>query len=172
MADLPKLRFELGRRALLMGLVAAALAAPRRALALARGDASADPLAAFGPWLDTLIPADETPGATELGIREAIVEQARGQAGAVAFLQSACGWLDGEARKRGAAGFAALDDDAREAIAADAAAAPKDTLPRLLFDNSWRLGTFHYYARPESWASLGFAGPPQPAGFPDADRAP
>ena len=90
----------------------------------------------------------------------------------MAFLQSACGWLDGEARKRGAADFAALDDGAREAIAAEAAAAPKGTLPRLLFDNSWRLATFHYYARPEVWASLGFAGPPQPMGFPDADRPP
>src|SRR5580692_8624420 len=91
-------RFELGRRAVLMGLVAAALAAPRRALAQAMGGTPADPLAALGPWLDTLIPADETPGATALGIREAILDQARGQTGAVAFLQAGCGWLDAEAQ--------------------------------------------------------------------------
>ncbi len=99
-------RFELGRRAVLMGLVAAALAAPLRALALVLGDDSlADPLAALGPWLDTLIPADETSSATALGVREAILDRAREQSGAVAFLQSACGWLDGEAQKRGAAGL-------------------------------------------------------------------
>jgi hypothetical protein len=167
-------QFVLGRRAALAGALAALAALPRRARALVigGGDQRPDPLAALGPWLDTLIPADETPSATVLGVREALIDQARGQRGAAAFLESGCRWLDGEAQQRGAQSFAALDDAAREAIAAAAAAAAPDTLARRFFDNTWRLGLFHYYARPATWASLGYAGPPQPNGFPDPDRPP
>jgi len=165
-------RFALGRRAALAGALAALAALPRRARALVIGGGEADPLAALGPWLDTLIPADETPAATALGVRQAMIDQARGQPGALAFLESGCRWLDGEAQTQGAQSFAALGDAAREAIAAAAAAAPPDTLARRFFDNTWRIALYHYYARPASWASLGYAGPPQPKGFPDADRPP
>jgi hypothetical protein len=169
-------RYQVARRPLLWaGLAAAfgaALGAPFRARAVALGGGAPDPLAALGPWLDTLIPADVTPSATALGVGEALIAQARLDQGAMPLLAAGCQWLEAQAQQRGAADFASVPETAREEIARRAAAAAPGTPQRSFFDNTWRLGVFHYYARPEVWASLGYAGPPQPKGFPDADRPP
>lgn len=157
---------------MLLGAAFGALAAPRGALALVIGGPASDPFASLGPWLDTLIPPNESPGANALGVTEALIAQARTESGALAGLSAGCRWLDGEAQKRGVADFTALGEPAREDIARVAAGAEAKTLPREFFDFTWRRATFHYYAHPEAWPTLGYDGPPQPRGFPDADQKP
>ncbi len=158
---------RLKRRTVLLGAGLCALATARGAAAPA-----SDPLAALGPWLDTLIPADESPAATVLGVAEALVAQARIERGALAFLEAGCRWLDSEAQRLGTANFAALDEPARDAIAYATSVAAAGTAQRQFFDLTWRSATAYYYAHPEAWRSLGYDGPPQPRGFPNADQKP
>jgi hypothetical protein len=158
---------RLKRRTVLLGAGLCALATARGA-----GAAASDPLGSLGPWLDTLIPADESPGATAFGVAEALIAQARTETGALAFLEAGCRWLDSEAQRRGAANFAALDEPARDAIAHATAFAAAGTAQRQFFDLTWRSATAYYYAHPEAWRSLDYDGPPQPRGFPNADQKP
>src|ERR1700722_8655295 len=102
---------RLKRRTVLLGAALGALAASPAA------QAASDPLAPLEPWLDTLIPADESPGAMALGVPAALVAQARTETNSVAFLEAGCRWLDREAQKRGAADFATLAEPARDEIA-------------------------------------------------------
>jgi hypothetical protein len=64
-----------------------------------------------------------------------------------------CAWLDQQAAALGAEDFASLQPEQREAIVERAEQAAPRTLPR--------------YAHPDSWPSMGYAGPPQPRGFMD-----
>jgi len=75
---------RLKRRTVLLAVALSALAPPRRALAGLLGVPSSDPFAPLAPWLDTLIPPDESPGATALGVTDALIAQARGEHGALA----------------------------------------------------------------------------------------
>ena len=128
-------------------------------------------LSALGPFLDTLIPADTTPSATQLGIHTRLLASAAAGADAE-LLATGCGWLDAQARFLGKSGFAALGETEREAIVARAAAAPPGALPNVFFQRVRSDSMRHYYSMPASWAGLGFDGPPQPRGFPGHDRPP
>jgi hypothetical protein len=160
------------RRRVLLGSAMGVLAGLRGARALSAVGAAGDPLAALGPWLDTLIPADESPAATALGVPDALVAQARKEKGALAFLEAGCRWLDSEAQRRGAANFAALAEPARDEIARATTVAAAGTAQRQFFDFTFRNATSHYYAHPVVWRTLGYNGPPQPHGFPNADQKP
>ena len=52
------------------------------------------------------------------------------------------------------------------------ASAPRGAGPRMFFEMLRNYAVRLYYARPESWPSLGFDGPPQLDGFPDFDQSP
>lgn len=146
----------------------------REAFAAAIGGQSGQtyPLTALGPYLDVLIPRDETGSATDFGVDGRIVGVARRNPRHMRLLRAGCKWLDVQAHKQKATGFASLDPASQEAIVARAAKARERSLPRVFFDNT-REDAFHaYYADPASWKSLGYAGPPQPRGFPDHAEAP
>ncbi len=128
-------------------------------------------LPAFAPFLDTLIPADATPSATQLDIDKRLLAVPRAAAGAT-LLAEGCAWLDAQARALGKSGFAALTEAQRETIVARAAAAAPGSLPNIFFNRMRSDAMRVYYATPEPWAALGYDGPPQPRGFPDHARAP
>jgi hypothetical protein len=81
-------------------------------------------------------------------------------------------WLDLQARQHGVSGFAALDADAREAVAALAAGARPGTPQRRFFEVTRQDAFTRYYQQPGSWPGLSYSGPPQPRGYPDYSRAP
>lgn len=127
--------------------------------------------ATLAAWLDTLIPADETPSATQLGIDRMMLAVARKDPDYRIVLDFGCSWLDQQARAQGAVDFAALDTTGREAIAARAAAAGE--APEYYFFVSTRDEAFgFYYRQPESWPGLGYRGPPQPLGYMNYVRKP
>lgn len=163
-----------GRRSMVRATALLGLLWPFRGLAAVEPVPSAGgaALASLGSWLDTLIPADATPSATSLGVDTSLLGRAEREVGLMRLLEAGCRWLDVEAYRRGAASFVALPEAQREAIAGEAAAAPPRSLQRVFFDNSWAFASFFYYGHRDSWASLGYAGPPQPAGFVDQDRPP
>lgn len=122
-------------------------------------------------WLDTLIPADETPSATQLGVDRIMLAAERKDPDYRIVLDFGRNWLDEQARLQGAADFAALGTTGREAIAARAAAAGE--APEYYFFLSTRDEAFaFYYRQPESWPGLGYRGPPQPLGHMDYARKP
>jgi hypothetical protein len=140
--------------------------------AAAADNATADELAPLAAWLDTLIPADETPSASALGIDRVLLAWARDQAKPLALLRDGCRWLDAVSRHNAGVVFASLPPAAREAVARFAAEAEAASLPRVFFERTWELARQFYYADPRVWPSLGYAGPPQPNGFPDAAQPP
>lgn len=129
------------------------------------------PAATLGAWLDTLIPADETPSATQLGVDRMMLAAAANDPDYRIVLDFGRKWLDVQAQARGAKDFAALDTAAREAVAARAAGAGE--APEYYFYISTREEAFKfYYSQPESWPGMGYRGPPQPLGHMDYTRKP
>ena len=117
------------------------------------------------PYLDTLLPADGSPSASELDIHHALVEHALSVQNYVKLLSLGCLWLDAMAGGKGK--FANLNIAGREQLVALAEAAEPGKTERLFFDRTLEDSMRLYYSHPDSWPSLGFSGPPQPHGFPD-----
>ena len=118
-------------------------------------------------WVDTLLPADgASPAASALGVHLSVAEAARDIDKQNQLLNEAVHWLDTEARRRYGARFSDLEHKAKEAIVRVAEAAPAGSLPRYFFLKTLNDAYIYYYSHPRSWAPLGYAGPPQPSGFP------
>lgn len=162
------------RRQFLLSLVASVAPLPRLASALpipVDRDRTA-PGETLRRYLDTLIPADETPSASALGVDREVMDIARRLPEYLQLLDLGLAWLDTAARARGAASFAAATDEHRIAIVREAQEARPGTLPRRLFDRVRSDAVRLYYAHPASWSALDYGGPPQPVGFPDFERGP
>lgn len=123
-------------------------------------------------YLDTLIPADTSPGAVQLGVAEKIISSSHKERKYRRLLKKGCVWLDSKARSHNAADFSLLDQRARSEIVGIASNERADQLPNIFFERT-RFDAFsHFYAHPDSWTSLGYDGPPQPYGFPDYTQPP
>ncbi len=127
---------------------------------------------AFGPFLDTLLPADESPSATQLGVDTAILESTTSFRKLARLIELGCAWLDRQAGTRGFDGFAALDESLRIEIVTAAEKSANRSLPRVFFKTIHQTAFQHYYSDPRSWPALAYNGPPQPHGFPGHDQAP
>ncbi len=118
-------------------------------------------------FLDTLIPATETPGALQLGVAEKILAASSDDAQYRRLIKKGCGWLDGKAKSRGVTEYLLLGEREREDVVGGAAGAPAGTLARIFFERLRSDAFYHYYAHPASWRGFGYQGPPQPDGYPD-----
>jgi hypothetical protein len=153
------------RRFLRLSLDAGVLASST--LALDGRDTAATTTATLRAYLDTLIPGDETPSASQVGVVEKLLARAAADAEFGRLLDAGCLRLDQLARHRGAEDFAALSEADREAIVGQAADGDAG-LDLIVFFGETRAEAFqHYYAHPASWVGLDYPGPPQPAGFLD-----
>jgi hypothetical protein len=122
--------------------------------------------------IDTLVPADETPGAVELGIPGLLLKTLQRAPQHQALVQQGCQWLDRQARQLGAVSFAGLNAGQREAVLQQLEKLPADTI-ELRFFHSTRFFVFkHYYGDPRIWSSLSYPGPPQPRGFMNYQQSP
>lgn len=124
-------------------------------------------------YLDTLIPDDDLgPGIIRLGLDKAFFTLASRYPRYGSFLTAGCVWLNEQARKADAEEFATLDERGRDAIVVLASKAPRRSLPRRFFQSTRGSAFRLYYGKSESWAAIGYGGPPQPGGFPDYAEAP
>jgi hypothetical protein len=121
--------------------------------------------------VDQLIPADDLPGAVDLGIDRQILTSATTDRGVAAFMAAGIRWFDAAARARGGETFAALAAADQIAVAMRAEASP-DSAGGRLFAVLRRQAMSLYYIHPRVTASFPYAGPPQPQGFPDFAQAP
>lgn len=126
----------------------------------------------FAAYLDTLLPADETPGALDLGIQTTLFDKAAADEKYRRTIKAGCAWLDRQTRKIGSEGFAALAEEEKRLLVSRSASGEWGSVERRLYDNA-RNDAFHaYYAHPGSWAGLAYRGPPQPLGYLDYSEPP
>lgn len=132
-----------------------------------------DARASLRAWVDTLLPADgPMPGALVVGVAERIEAAATPGSEAEVRLAAGLAWVQAQAVAHGAIGLAQLDEAAREAIVARAAASAPGSAARVFFQSTLDDTLYHHYADPRSWVGLGYDGPPQPRGFADHQRPP
>ena len=67
-------------------------------------------------YLDTLIPADDSSGAVELGVTDSLIQKAAVNKRYKKLIQKGCKWLDSEAQRQEGADFAALTEPQREGV--------------------------------------------------------
>ena len=122
--------------------------------------------------LDTLIPADDAPGALQLDVVEKIQEKARGDSQYRRLVKQGCTWLENRAVKLYAVSFDSLGEKDRGDILTIALEGDAGSMQKVFFQQM-RSDAFYYnYSHPGSWPQLGYNGPPQPGGFPDYYAAP
>jgi hypothetical protein len=122
--------------------------------------------------VDTLVPADESPGAVALGIHTAIETSIRAHANYQELLLNGVAWLDRESERRFQARFSELPGESREFLLTVAENSPRNSAQRRLFTVLRKDVIQRYYTDPEAWVQLGFQGPPQPLGFMDFSKPP
>lgn len=129
--------------------------------------------AALRAWIDTLVPAEpDFPGALALGVAERIDLAIQQQPAYAKLSAEALAWVDARALEAGGRRFADLAPEQRNHVVTAAAASAPGSAARTFFQATLDDTLFHTYADQRSWVGLGFAGPPQPLGFPDFAAAP
>jgi Gluconate 2-dehydrogenase subunit 3 len=124
-------------------------------------------------YVDVLIPADETPSASALDVDKQLQTVAKGKPDYQRLLELGLDWLNARAQSSFGANFPDLNEEKREAVVRQAAAAPYNTLPRVFFERTRADALYFYYSRPESWRGIAYyRGPPQPLGFLDYAERP
>lgn len=127
----------------------------------------------LGVYLDVLIPADETPAASQLGVDREILDKGRKDARYQRVLELGVAWLDRQATEVGGKDFVSLGDSDRVSVVSRAAGAGEDSLENIFFSITHADALLFYYARPEGWQGIpGYHGPPQPLGYMDHHRPP
>ena len=124
-------------------------------------------LSALPAFLDTLIPEDISPSASQLNVGPDLIGRARRESDFERLLILGCTWLNEQSLKQGKQLFENLDEVSRIAIVKIAEQSADRSLPRVFFIAVRHYAFEIYYAHPETWVSLGYTGPPQPVGFPD-----
>ena len=149
--------------------LALALPYPGRLFAASMGHDTAAILTAF---LDTLMPADETPAASELGVDKTLLDKAETDRRYRRLLTRGCDWLDNMAVNTYQTHFTALTEQQRIHVVKLMERSEPGTLARVFFSRL-RTDLFeHYYSQPASWKGLDIDRPPQPNGYPDYNRPP
>ena len=124
-------------------------------------------------YVDALIPADETPSGTALGVDGQLRRVAAGQPDYQDLLNRGLAWLHERAHVAYGRSFPELDEASRDGIIRQAATAHHNTLERMFFERTRADAFFHYYGRAESWRGIRhYRGPPQPLGFMEYTQAP
>ncbi len=120
-------------------------------------------------YLDTLIPEDSMPSASQAGVPVRIWDMAGKTKDYKKLLIDGCNWLDWKARKKGGKNYYSLNEEARRKIVAIAVSSKKGSLPSVFFNRTRYDAYFLYYGNKAAWKGLAYHGPPQPGGFPDYD---
>jgi len=169
----PLSRLKLTRRQLLDLLVALSVWVPLRILlAAVPSDHSASSPQNLRAFLDVLLPEDESPSASQLGVDAQILDEASEHPNVKGLLDTGSAWLDLQARRKRAQAFHQLDEQGKIDIVKLAESQPQPSLIRVYFRFVQDRAFKYYYSHPDSWASLGYDGPPQPRGFMDYDQPP
>jgi len=162
----------LSRRSLLKCFPATLLLTWWRSLSAGLVNLDTDIETILAVFVDTLIPKDGTPSATELGVDQKILQKGNDFPRYRKFIVSGCTWLDTVAKEINGGDFISLTEAERDQILAKASRSERRSLPRRFFDIVRSDAFSFYYSRSESWQGLDYAGPPQPNGYIDHNLPP
>jgi len=123
-------------------------------------------------YLDTLMPADETPSATNLQVDRKLLHRADNETRYFRLLVRGCQWLEQTAQEEYAEPFSEISEDQRILIVQRMSAMKHRTLAHEFFRQVQADLFTHYYSHAASWKNLGMDHPPQPLGYPDYHQSP
>jgi len=124
---------------------------------------SEDRQAIWRAWIDHLIPADDTPGALDLGIDAAILEKPE----LVKLIEQGTLWLHETSSKSYGKPFPDLTETEAERVILAASEQPTGSWPRDFFFHTRQAAMQLYYADPRNRVNTVWEHPPQPAGHMD-----
>jgi hypothetical protein len=127
----------------------------------------AEEITALQHFADTLLPADELPAATSLGVPGALVQTATTDRPLRRLLRRGLSWLASTSQRDFGRSFVELNEAERNQVVALAAQAQEGTMERIFFDRARMELCALYYAQPQTWSGLHASLPPQPMGFLD-----
>ncbi|MDP8567678.1 gluconate 2-dehydrogenase subunit 3 family protein [Methylophilus aquaticus] len=116
-------------------------------------------------FIDTLIPPDETPSSSQLGLDKVLLNHAQTIQNYTALLILGCQWLDTQAIAMANMAFHQLQEEQRVRIVSLSETSQSGTIARQFFDHVKADLFSFYYAHPAIWPSLGLHGAPQPHGY-------
>ncbi len=129
-------------------------------------------LTALPRFLDTLLPADSTPSATQLGVDKTLVAHAKKITNYSQLLAIGCRWLDKQSKFVYGKNFSELSDEEAYQVVTQLEQTEPSSNEYLFFDRIKSDSFTFYYAHPASWQDLGIASPPQPLGYPGHNTPP
>jgi len=116
--------------------------------------------------VDLLAPADSlSPGAGDLGVDREVIAAASTERKLRGAIIRGSQWLDERAHAVGTKPFVLLDSQQQQELLVQTETAPYSSNENEFFRRMRDQTFHHYYAHPETWASLCYPGPPQPNGF-------
>ena len=126
----------------------------------------------FRHFLDTLIPEDVSPSATQINLDAVLLDHAKKIQNYEKLIFLGCNWLDLQSDAFYKKKFINLSLVEKDKIVEFASKNRSGSIPAEFFNRVRRDAFTFYYAKPSSWAGLKFSGPPQPKGYIDYQESP
>lgn len=121
----------------------------------------------FSAFIDTLIPEDVTPSATQLSMDKKLISHAQNIENYIKLIHLGCQWIDTKSKIRFSKPFILLNNHQQEVIVQLAEDSVTHSIPKMFFDRIRADLFWLYYAEPSAWGGLKFNSPPQPLGYRD-----
>lgn len=129
-------------------------------------------LEVFVAFLDTLLPPNKSPAASDLSVHHDIIKLSKNVNNYPELLLLGGNWLYNTSMFQFGKPFEKLSLNQKNIIVSVAERAKQGSIPEVYF-NRIKTDAFNfYYANPASWKFLGFDGPLQPDGFINATKPP
>lgn len=138
----------------------------------ARERVNSSTMTTFRHFLDTLIPEDVSPSATQVNLDADLLDHAKIIQNYEKLIFLGCNWLDLQANAFYKTSFINLNSAQKNKVIEVASRSPGDSIPLQFFNRLRRDAFTFYYAKPPSWTGLRFSKPPQPHGYPDYQESP
>jgi len=122
--------------------------------------------------VDTFVPRDQSPSASDLDIHLRLLELASGIPNYPELLSQGMGWVNNIATRLHKNPFSELSPKQRDETLKLAVSQPSGTLPQVFVSRARNDTMALYYADHRAWAGLGLDGPIQPGGYPTQDQPP
>ena len=123
-------------------------------------------------FLDTLIPADQTPSASQLNVDEDMLDYLADRPRHQDIVLFGCMWLNKQSNELFDSDFGKLNTQQKIQIVENLESIQQNQTAQFFFYHVKEKAFEFYYSKPQSWVGLGFYQPPQPLGYADYNQSP
>ncbi len=121
-------------------------------------------------FLDTLIPSDQTPSASQLNVDEDMIDYLQEKLRYKNIVMFGCAWLNKQANEIFSEDFLNLDTQQKIQIVEKLESTKQNQTAQFFFHHIKDKAFEFYYSKPQSWIGLEFHQPPQPLGYNDYNQ--